>query len=72
MGVAVFWDTAPCGPDMIRRFRGTRRLYLHCPTACYKLVSCQTDFEPEDGYDNFLRNVGSRADHVAIYTRRWQ
>jgi hypothetical protein len=29
-------------------------------------------FNPEDGGDSFLRNVGSYMDYTAPYPRRWQ
>jgi hypothetical protein len=32
----------------------------------------QLIFNPEDGGDLFLQNIGSHMNHVALYPRRWQ
>jgi hypothetical protein len=37
-----------------------------------RFVFCSTDFDPEDGGDTLLRNVGSYTDCTALYPRRWQ
>jgi hypothetical protein len=59
MNVAIFWDIAPVIPYL-------KRLATFC-----KLVSCLADFDPEDGGDTRLRNVGSHTEYAALYPRRW-
>jgi hypothetical protein len=65
----VFWDITPCSPLRVnRRFGGTYRLHLQGRKNKFRkksresrctLVSCWTYFfNPEDGGDMFLRNVG--------------
>jgi hypothetical protein len=68
----VFWDMTPCSPLSVnRRFGRTYRSHLQGrrnkfnkkpaskQVASYLLVSCWTYFfDPEDGGDMFLRNVG--------------
>jgi hypothetical protein len=57
----IFWDIAPCGPLSVnRRFGGTYYLHLEgLKTSAFTLVSCSAYFfDPEDGGDVFLRNVG--------------
>jgi hypothetical protein len=39
------------------------------PTARWFLA--QLIFDPEDGGDTFLRNVGSHTNHTMLYVRRW-
>jgi hypothetical protein len=69
----IFWDITTCSPLSVnRRFGGTHRLHLQdrrnnfgkkpaskqVALACW-LVSCRNYFfDPEDGGDMFLRNVG--------------
>jgi hypothetical protein len=60
MKSSVFWDITPCNPLKINRhFGGTFR--LHVGSACYPLHAgflLGIFFDPEDGGDMFLRNVG--------------
>jgi hypothetical protein len=72
---SIFWDITPCSPLKVdRRVRGTRRLHLHCrriSRSCFHagflLDLC---FDPEDGGDMFLRNVGwFSTDYTALHAR---
>jgi hypothetical protein len=54
MSVADFWDIEPC------------RLYVNLLRA----ILVRLIFDPEDGADTFLRNVGSHTDYTALYPRR--
>jgi hypothetical protein len=38
----------------------------------YAYITHAGFFEPQDGRDTFLRNVGSHTDYTALYPRRWQ
>jgi hypothetical protein len=60
MKFAIFWDIALCS------------LYMSWLGYLPSLVSCSLIFDPEDGGDTFLRNVGSYMDYTALYPRRWQ
>jgi hypothetical protein len=80
MNITVFWDVTPCSPLSVnRRFGGTYRLHLQdrknklSKHSAFKLVSCWTYFfDPEDGGDIFLRNIGWHwTDYTASYPRRW-
>jgi hypothetical protein len=51
---AVFWDVAPCGFIINRRFGGTFRLQQSSNI----LLCSRYFFYPEDGGDTLLRNVG--------------
>jgi hypothetical protein len=75
--VVIFWDITPCSPLKVnRRFGGTCRLHLQgriisqarnqqeSRSARYLL---RLFFDPEDGGDMFLRNVGWRStDYTAL------
>jgi hypothetical protein len=66
----IFWDMTPCSPSSSnRRFGGTYRLHL---ATCLLAGFCWTYFfDPEDGGDMFLRNVGwNSTDHTASYPSR--
>jgi hypothetical protein len=71
-------DIAPCSPLKVgRRLRGTRRIHLHGRSvshACYLLHAdflLGLSFDPEDGGEMFLRNVGwLSTDYTALYYRR--
>jgi hypothetical protein len=54
----IFWDITPCSPlSFNRRFGETYRLHLQGRIiACWFLLNFF--FDPEDGGDMFLRNVG--------------
>jgi hypothetical protein len=42
-----------------------------CLPPAFTLISCSAIFDPEDGGDMFLRNVGSYStDYKALYPRR--
>jgi hypothetical protein len=43
-----------------------------CLVTCYALVSCSADFDPEEGGETFLLNVGAHIDYTVLYPRRWQ
>jgi hypothetical protein len=75
LNVAVFWDIAPCSPNVNRRFGGTYHLHLrgldgYEPATRWFLA--RLIFDPEDGGDTFLRNVYSQANCTPLYLRRWQ
>jgi hypothetical protein len=88
MKSTIFWDITPCSPLSVnRRFGGTCRTHLQgqkmlvrwarnqreiLPPA-FTLVSCSPYFfDPEDGGDIFLRNVGWHStDYTTLYPRRW-
>jgi hypothetical protein len=53
---SIFWDITSCSPLKVnRRFGGRCRLLATCFHASYLLYLF---FDPEDGSDIFLRNVG--------------
>jgi hypothetical protein len=64
----IFWGMMPCSPlSCTWRFRG---MY----SACHLLTRwfAELFFDPEDGGDMFLWNVGCNAmDYTASYRRRW-
>jgi hypothetical protein len=62
--VAVFQDTAPCSQQINRRFSKTYHLHLG------RGFLARLIFDPEDGGDTFLRNVGSYTDYTALYPTR--
>jgi hypothetical protein len=66
-----FWDMTPCSAlSGTRRIGGTYRLHLQ---ACHLLARCFAElfYNPEDGGDTFLRNVGYHSTHyTASYPRR--
>jgi hypothetical protein len=70
----VFWDTAPCSPLKVkRRFGGTYRHHLHGRIISQARKQLGLFFDPEDGGNIFLRNVGRLAtDYTALYARREQ
>jgi hypothetical protein len=43
-----------------------------CLTTCSRWFLARLIFDPEDGGDTFLRNVGSYTDYTALCPRRWQ
>jgi hypothetical protein len=67
---AVFWDVAPCGYCVNRRFGGMYRLHLQPPA---HVGSSLADFffYSEDGGDVFLQNVGLHNIYTASHCRRW-
>jgi hypothetical protein len=67
-----FWDMTPCSlQSCTRRFRGTYRLHLQGRRIVQQTSKQATFFDPEDGGDTFLRNVGyNSADYTASYPRR--
>jgi hypothetical protein len=80
----IFWDITRCSPlSLNRRFGGTYRLHLQRrrnkfiknQQASKQVASrfCWTYFfDPEDGGDMFLRNVGwNSTDYTASYPRSW-
>jgi hypothetical protein len=77
----IFWDMTPCSPSSFNRhFGGTYRLQLQGRRNKFsknqkakKWPACWTYFfDPEDGGDMFLRNVGwNSTDYTASYPRRW-
>jgi hypothetical protein len=63
----IFWDITPCSPLSVnRRFGGTHRFHLQgvknkqvASLPAFSLFSFSANFfDPEDGDDMFLRNVG--------------
>jgi hypothetical protein len=71
MKSTIFWDIKPCSPLRVnRRFGGTYR--LHMLATCFHagfLLSLY--FDPEDGRNMFLRNLGwFSTDYTALYPRR--
>jgi hypothetical protein len=84
----IFWDVTPCSLlSFNRRFGGTYRLHLQgrrnnfskTQQASTLLATCLPAgycwnyfFDPEDGGDMFLRNVGCNStDYTASHPRRW-
>jgi hypothetical protein len=65
--VAIFWDIARCSQYVNRRFGGTYHLHLQHAISFFGLL-----FDPEDGDDKFLRNIGSYMYYRALYPRRRQ
>jgi hypothetical protein len=41
-------------------------------STCCMLVFGRLFFDPEDGGNTFLRNIGSQTDCMALYPKRWQ
>jgi hypothetical protein len=80
MNVAFFRDTVQCSLYVNRHFRGTYHLYLQGKKSAKQGTSVQQVarqnspliFEPEDGGDALLQNIGSNTDYMALYPRRWQ
>jgi hypothetical protein len=64
MNVAIFCLKAQCSPCVNWRFGGTYHLYLQGRKSAERLLNAgillSWFIDPEDGGDNFLRNVGSR------------
>jgi hypothetical protein len=57
MKYTIFWDITPCSPLKVnRRFGGIYSLLL--ATCFYAGFLLGLFFDPEDGGDMFLRNVG--------------
>jgi hypothetical protein len=77
----IFWDMMPCSLLRCnRRFAGTCRLQLQGRKKKFQLATCllagscwNVFFDPEDGGDTFLRNVGCiSTDYMASHpTRRY-
>jgi hypothetical protein len=59
MKSTIVWDIMPCSPLSVNR--------------CFTLVSCSAYFfDPEDGGDMFLWNIGWHStDYTALYPIRW-
>jgi hypothetical protein len=72
INVAFFWDIAPFSPYVKRRFGGTCHLSSFAYPAATHWFLALLIFDPEDGIDTFLRNVGSHTDYAALYPRRWE
>jgi hypothetical protein len=70
MNIAVFWDIAPCSPYVNRRFGETYHLQLQ-DRKIRRARNQRTVFDPDDGNDTFLRNVGSDKYFTALYVRIW-
>jgi hypothetical protein len=78
----IFWDVTPCSLLRCnRRFGETYRLYLQgrrkfqqepaSKQVASILLLAEIFFDPEDGGDMFLRNVGSiSTDYTASHPRR--
>jgi hypothetical protein len=63
MNSTIFWDITPCSPLRVnRRFGGTYGLHLQSrallATFFHAGFLLGLFFDPEDGGDMFLRNVG--------------
>jgi hypothetical protein len=63
MRSTIFWDTTPCSPfNANRRFGGTYRLHFQEEEYAEHENSAKAGgkqiFDPEDGGNLFLRNVG--------------
>jgi hypothetical protein len=69
----VFWDITLCSPLSVnRRFGGTYRLHVQLSTCVHDGFLLTSTFDPEDGGDMFLWNVGRHStDYTALYPRRW-
>jgi hypothetical protein len=83
MKIAIFWDIPPCSPYLNQRFGGMYHLHLQGRKSAEQETSVRAGgyprwvvalliFDPEDGGNTFLRNVGSYADYTVLYPRRWQ
>jgi hypothetical protein len=80
MKTTIFCDITPCSPlEYNRRFKGTYRLHLQgrriSRTRNQHESRWQAElglfFDPEDGGDMFLRNVGCNStDYTVSYPRR--
>jgi hypothetical protein len=56
---AIFRDIAPCSPYVDRCFGGTYHLHLQGRKSAEQETSLkQAIYDPEDGWNTFLRNVG--------------
>jgi hypothetical protein len=69
MNVDIFWNVAPCSRHVNRHFGVTITLIFRVsPAARWFLAGLV--FDPEDGDDTFLPNVGLHMDYMALYSRR--
>jgi hypothetical protein len=79
----IFWDVTPCsllrcnrrfGETYRVHLQGRRKLYQHEPASTQmasKMFLLKFFFDPEDGGDVFLRNVGCiSTDYTASHPRR--
>jgi hypothetical protein len=66
---AKFWVIVPCRPCVDGRFGGTDA-YGYPSAARWSLV--QPIFDPQDGGDTFLRNVGPPTVYADVCPRRWK
>jgi hypothetical protein len=64
---AVLWDITPCDSCTNRRscLCSVLRLLVTANIAPSSLI------HPDDGYDTFLRNVGSYKSHTSSHLMRW-
>jgi hypothetical protein len=71
MKSTVFWDIKPGSPSRVnRRFGGTYRLHLQGQATCFHAGFLLSLYfvDPEDGGDEFLRNVGWHStDCITLY-----
>jgi hypothetical protein len=74
MNVAVFWDIAPCSLYVYRRFGGTYHLHglKSAQPPATRWFLARLIFDPEDGGDTLLRNVGLHTDYTTLYPAIWQ
>jgi hypothetical protein len=72
----IFWDITLCSPPKInRRFKGIYRLQLQDRRISWVRIQCesrwQAEFDPEDGGDTFLRNIGwLSTDYMALFSQK--
>jgi hypothetical protein len=82
--VAIFWDTALCSPYVTGHFGGKFHLHLQGRKSAEPETTGWTElyaarrfpahliFDPEDGDETLLSNVGSHTGYTALYHRTWQ
>jgi hypothetical protein len=54
------------------RWVGKMSSQSFCLANSFRWFPARLIFDPEDGGETFLRNVGSYTDYTVLYPRRWQ